>query len=78
MYSCGLLHTDELRSDEQLELIYNSSVLMQDVVWKTCRERWKIETNIERGSGKSMQAARYDDDDDDGAHVRFVVEVVNY
>ena len=32
---------------------------IQDVAWKTCRERWTIETNDERSS-----AARHDDDDD--------------
>ena len=30
------------------ELIYNSSVRTQDVVWRTCREWWIIETNGER------------------------------
>ena len=34
MYSCGPLHMDEQRLDNQLELIYNSSVLIQDVAWE--------------------------------------------
>ena len=50
--------------DNQLELIYNSSALTQDLTWMTCRKRWMIERNTERGSGKSVQAARHDDDDD--------------
>ena len=29
-------------------LIYSSSVWIQDVVWKTCRERWMIGTDGER------------------------------
>ncbi len=56
---------DEQRKEDQLELIYNSSVPIQDVAWKTSRERWTIETGGERGSGRSMLAARHDDDDDD-------------
>ena len=38
---------------------------IQDVTWKTSRERWTIETGGERGSGRPVQAARHDDDDDD-------------
>ena len=48
-----------------LEFIYNNSVLIQDVAWKTSWEWWTIETRSERGSGKSVLAARHDDDDDD-------------
>ena len=36
---CGPLHTDEQALGDQLEPIYNSSVLIQDIAWKTCRER---------------------------------------
>ena len=64
MYSCGPLHTDEQELDDQLESIYNSSVLIQDVAWKTYRERWTIGTNDERRSGKSVLTARYDVDYD--------------
>ena len=63
MYSCGLLHTDEKRLEDQPEPINNNSILIQDLAWKTCRERWMIETNGERGSGKSVLAVRHDDDD---------------
>ena len=43
--------------------IYNSSVPIQDVALKTYRERWTIETGGKRGSGRSVLAARHDDDD---------------
>ena len=65
MYSCGLLHMDEQSLDDNLEPIYNSSVPIQDLAWKTSRERWTIETCGERGSERSVQAVRHDDDDDD-------------
>ena len=57
---------DEQRQDDQLEPIYlyKSSVPMQDVALKTCRERWTIETGDEKGSGKSVLAVQDDDDDD--------------
>ena len=47
---------------DQLEPIYYSSVPIQHVVLKTYRERWTIETGNERGSGRSVLAARHDDD----------------
>ena len=49
---------------DQLEPMYNSSVLIQDIALKTFRERWTIETNGKRGSGKSVVAARDDDNGD--------------
>ena len=64
MYSSGPLYTDKQRLDDQLEPIYNSSVPIQDVAWRTSRERWMIETGGEKGSGRSVLAARHDDDDD--------------
>ena len=33
-YSCGPLHMDEQRQDDQLEPIYSSFVPMQDVAWR--------------------------------------------
>ena len=54
---------DEQRQDDQLELIYNSSVPIQDVALKTSREQWTIEKGGERGSGISALVARHDDDD---------------
>ena len=64
MYSCGPHHVDEHRLDDQKELIYTTSVPIQDVAWETFRQRWSIKTGSERESGKSMLAARHDDDDD--------------
>ena len=56
------------RKDDQLEPIYNSSVPIQDVDLKTYWKRWTIETGGERGSRRSVLAARHDDDNDD-AHI---------
>ena len=53
---------DEQGLDNRLEPIYNSSVVIQDVTWKTYRERWTIETGGERGSRRSVLAARHDDE----------------
>ena len=43
MYSRRPLHMDKQRLDDQLEPMFNSSVSIQDVTWKICRERWTIE-----------------------------------
>ena len=51
------LHTDEHELGDQLEPIYNSSVLIEDAVWKTCRERWTIGTSGGRGSRKSVPSS---------------------
>ena len=56
---------DEQKLADQLRPIYNSSVPIQNVAWKTCRERWTIETGSERGSGKFVLAVRHDDDEED-------------
>ena len=53
----------EQRQDDQLEPIYNSSVPIQDVALKPYWERWTIEKVGGKGSGKTMLAARHDDDD---------------
>ena len=50
--------------DNQLEPVYNISVPIQGIAWKTFREQLMIETAGERGSGRSKQATRHDDDDD--------------
>ena len=55
---------DKQRQDDQLDPIYNSSVPIQDVVLKTYRERWTIETGGKRRSGRSLLVARHVDDDD--------------
>ena len=39
---------DGQRQDDQLEPIYNSSVLIQDVTLETYQERWTIETGSEK------------------------------
>ena len=54
---------DEQRLDYQLEPTYNSSVLIQDIALKTCRERWTIEKRGGRVLGRSALAAQHDDDD---------------
>ena len=69
MYSCGTLHIDEQRLDDQLEPIYYS-VPIQDIAWKTTREWWSIETGGERVIGRSVLAARHDDDDDGSVQTR--------
>ena len=61
IYSSGTFHMNQQR----VEPMCNSSVSIQDVVWKTSRERWTIETGDERVSGKSVLVAQHDDDDDD-------------
>ena len=51
---------DEQRRNDNLEPIYNY-VSIQDIALKTSQERWTIETGGERGSGRSVLAARHDD-----------------
>ena len=65
MYSCGPLHMDAQKPDNQSLPTYSSSVPIQDVVLKTCRKQWMIRRDGERGSGMSMLIVRHDDDDDD-------------
>ena len=48
---------------DQQELIYKSSVRRQEVVWKPCGKRQMKETKEKRELGKSVQAARHDDDE---------------
>ena len=45
MFSYGPLHTDIQVLDNQFELVYNSSVRAQDVVWKIYQRLCTIETN---------------------------------
>ena len=63
MYSCRPLHMDKQSLDDQLEPIYNSSVPIHDVAWRTSWERWTMEMGSERGPGKSVLAARHHEDD---------------
>ena len=64
MYSCGPPLMDVQGWDNQHELTYSNYVRTQDVTLKTCRRRWMIGRNGERGSGISALTARHDDDDD--------------
>ena len=55
-------HMDVQEWDDQHEPTYSNYVRTQDVTLKTCRRRWMIGRNGERGSGISALAARHDDD----------------
>ena len=44
-FSYGALHTQAQVKENQLELIYNSSVRTQDTAWKNMRKQWMIETD---------------------------------
>ena len=50
MYSCGPLHTDMLRQDDQLEPTHSSSVPIRDVALRTCQKQWMIGRGGERES----------------------------
>ena len=63
MYSCGPPHMDVQEWDDQHEPTYSNYVRTQDVTLKTCRRRWMIGRNGERGSGISALAAWHDDDE---------------
>ena len=65
MYSCGPFHMDEQKQDDQLEPTYSSSVPIQDIALKICREQLTIETGSERKSEISALMIWHDDDDDD-------------
>ena len=58
-----LLWTPAYGQDDQLEHTYSSYVMILDVTLKTCQRRWMIGRRGERGSGISVLAAGYDDDD---------------
>ena len=73
MYSCGPLHMDEQRHDDQLEPTYSSSAPIRNVTLNTCRKQWTIGRGSERGSEISVLMVRRDDDDDDDVH-----EVVDF
>ena len=69
MYSCGPLHMDEQRQDNQLEPTYNSSMPIRDVTLRTCRKRLTIEKSGVVGSGISVLMSQHNDDDDDDDEV---------
>ena len=43
-------------------ITYLKELCIDDTGWKICRERWTIEMNGEKGSGKSVLTARHDDE----------------
>ena len=51
------------KQDDQLEHTLGNYVRIRDVVLKTYQRRLTMGRNGERGSGISVPAARYDDDD---------------
>ena len=63
MYSCGPLHMDVQRQDDQLEPTYSSSVPIRDVALRTYRKQLTIKRGGEIGSGISVLIARHDNDD---------------
>ena len=58
--SCGPLHMDEQRKDDQLEPIYSSSVPIWDVAQKTSWKQWRIGRGCEGGSEISVLMAWHD------------------
>ena len=65
MYSYGPLHMAKQKQSDQLEPTYSSSVRIRGVALRTCKKRWTIGRDGERGSGISVLVARHDDYDDD-------------
>ena len=57
---------------------FSSYVRIRDVAWKTCQRRWMIGRSGERGSGISVLAARYNNDDEEGLHeaIFFLVWII--
>ena len=64
LFSYGAIPTDVQVLNDQVELMKNRSVRTQDVVLKTRRKRWTIETNSVREFGKSVLVACHDHNDD--------------
>ena len=57
MYSCGPLHMEEQRQDDQFEPTYSCIEPIRHVALKTCRKQWTIRRGGERGSGISVLMA---------------------
>ena len=70
-------HMVEQKQDDQLQHTYSSYVRIRDVVLKTCRRRWSIGRNGERGSGISELVERHDDDDDDDDDIYIYISSCN-
>ena len=62
MYSCGPLHMDKQRQDDQLEPTYSSSVTIRGIALRICQKQWMIGRYGKRGSGISVLIAQHDDD----------------
>ena len=63
--SCGPLHVDEQRQDDQLEPTFHSSVPIRNVALMTCRKQWTMGKGRKRRLGMSVLIAWQDDADDD-------------
>ena len=70
MYSCGPLHMDAQRQDDQLEPTYSISVPIRDIALRICRKQRTIEKGGERGSAISVLMMWHDNDDDDTLFTR--------
>ena len=64
-FFCGPLHMDMLVVTDQQKRIYISFVWSQDIVWKTCQQRWMIGTEGVKESGKTVRSSQVDVDDND-------------
>ena len=51
MYSCGPLHMDKQKQDDQLEPTYCSSVPIQNIALTTNRKQWTIGSEARKGQG---------------------------
>ena len=71
-YSCGPLHMNEQRQNDQLEATHNSSVPIHGVTLKTYLKRRMIEKGDVRGLGIYVLEAWHDDADDDDILYTFV------
>ena len=60
-----LLRIDVPLLANQEKFISIISMLTLGVLWMTCQERWRIMTDGEWDSWKSVQSVRIDDDDND-------------
>ena len=65
-YTCGTLHMDHQKQDDQIEPTYNGYVPIQDVALKTYQKRWTTEKGGRGGSERPLLVAwNVDDDDED-------------
>ena len=62
MYYNGTLHMAQQKQGDQFKPTYIRCVRKQGVALRTCRKRWTIGRDGERGSGISVSMAQQDDD----------------